>query len=375
MMKKLVLLGILLALCVPALALAEDKPAGPPPVVVLGHIDFVGRFSSPDWVDASENWNGYETYNLEHAVLGVAGRLGNNVDWMIVYAFAFDGPFGPYNSMMGMSTNDSDGMLLDARIDWHLNDMITLSAGRFIPPTSMTWAPHLMKVMHTINYPLINNGGLAGNLIPSPMYQTGVMATFKSSGLSVQVGNFNGSEIVAGQEGLGIFGLNNTRDIDKTKGTAAKIAYDAQGLHVGGWYFGEEVGIAGGSMDSKLDQWGAEVGFENENLILQGQYLSSNLDAKDKVVKDNLVQDGWYGLVGVQASGVQLLYRYDTVNFDNDNVMYDANFIDHENAHTVGINYLVNPNVTAGINYVWRQIDDYDANTNELAFILEANMF
>jgi hypothetical protein len=398
MMKKLVLSAILLALLIPAMAFAEDKPPVSN-VMILGHIDFVARYSSPDWNGADNDWDGYETYNLEHAVVGVAGRLGTNVDWAIVEAFAFTGPFGPANSAAAVAdggdgwNNDASGYLLDARMDWHLTENFTVTAGRFIPPTSMTWAPHMMKVVHTINYPLINNGGLVGMMLPSPMYQTGVMLTAKASGLSFQVGNFNGSETVGGMEfnDVAILGLDNTMDIDKTKGTAFKVAYDGEGFHAGGWYYAEEAGVrmdlfdgatllGHKTVDGQIDQWGAEAGYTSDAFLLQGQYLSSTFDDLDRSIpgvkktKNDLVQSGWYGLVGAQASGVQLIYRFDQVYYDSEGAL--PSFVPNdENAHTVGVNYLVNPNVTVGLNYVWRQIDGWDANTNELGFIMEANLF
>lgn len=385
-MKKLLLMGlfaVLAMIVMPSFAKAEVQ-AGAGNLVLLGHIDFVARYSAED---KDEGWYGYETYNLEHAVLGVAGKLGDNVDWVMTYAFAFTGPFGPIDSASnaassnGWMNNDAGGRLLDARIDWHLADSLTLSAGRFIPPTSMTWAPHLMKVLHTINYPLINNGGLNPMMLPTPMYQTGVMLTGKISGLSIMVGNFNGSEIVGGPDisGINILGLDNTMDIDKTKGTVAKVAYDGSGIHVGGWYYGEEVGInyagsAHGFADGKLDQWGAEFAYESESIIAQAQYLSSTLDLLDSDMDDNLVQDGWYILLGYQADAFQVVARYDTINYDQDEVIMPDDF-NNETATTLGVNYLINPNTTLGVNYTWRDLEGVDANTDELALILETNLF
>jgi len=375
MMKKLLLLGLFAVLAVivmPTFAKAEVQ-AGAGNLVLLGHIDFVARYSAED---EDNGWPGYETYNLEHAVLGVAGKLGDNVDWCITYAFAFTGPFGPLNSAgFGPgSNNDAAGQLLDARIDWHLMDSVTLSVGRFIPPTSMTWAPHMMKALHTINYPLINNGGLGGMMLPTPMYQTGVMLTAQASGVSFQIGNFNGSETYGGSDGLGVLALNNTMDIDKTKGTAAKIAYDGSGIHVGGWYYGEQVGLDMGShVDGKVDQWGLEVAYNSDSILAQAQYLSSTLDPLDGSL-DSLVQDGWYIMLGYQIQSFQIVGRYDAVNYDEDAVMLsdDAN---EETATTLGVNYLINPNTTLGLNYTWRDLEGADANTDELALIIEANLF
>jgi hypothetical protein len=280
-------------------------------------------------------------------------------------------------------------MLLDARINVHLGESLMLSAGRFIPPTSMTWAPHQMKNLHTINYPLINGVGLQGGggfLIPLPMYQTGVMLTGMMGPVTLQVGSFNGSDIYAGPDVfaatgslVAIGGLNNIGDIDKTKGMAYKLALDMESLHLGGWYYGETAsmtypsGPSTDTLDAKIDQWGLEAAFSTDMVILQAQYLSSTLDPMDSG-SDELVQNGWYGLIGVNMGPAQLVYRYDYVNYDQDEALVTED-MNEESANTIGLNVAVNENTTAGLNYTIRDVEDWDADTDEWAFILEVDLF
>lgn len=380
-MKK-VLTAILLALVLVAPGFAPAAvEAGAGNIVLLGHIDFVARYSESD---TDNGWPGYETYNTEFAVLGVAGTLGDNVDWCITHAFAFTGPYGSVNSAWPMTNNDSDGMLLDARINVHLGDALTLSAGRFIPPTSMTWNPHLMKVLHTINYPLINGSGINGGwLMPLPMYQTGVMLTGNLGPVVIQVGNFNGmgtvNDAVPPPINMNVFipGVNNTMDIDKTKATVAKIGIVSEGFQAAGWYNGETAWMddaAGETHDAQVAQWGIELAYTSDAFLLQGQYLSSTVDWLDDSISDDMVQNGWYVLAGVGVGPAMIVGRYDMVNYDQEELFIDGD-INEETATTLGVNFMVNDNTTAGLNYTWRDVEDWDADANELALILEVNLF
>jgi hypothetical protein len=391
-----------MAMFVPALLRAEVN-AGAGNIVLLGHIDFVGRYSAQDDAKkgAADDWPGYQTYNLEFAVLGIAGQVGDNVDWVITESFAFIGPFASLNSalaqMGGGGTNMVAASLLDARVNFHLGDSIMLSAGRFIPPTSMTWNPHLLKAMYTINYPLINGAGLQGFqvgapglFIPMPMYQTGVMLTAKMGPASLMIGNYNGTDIVGGSDigGVAVNGMNNTMDIDKTKGTSIKLAVDNEGLHCGGWYYWEEASlkmVAAGRIpplpigtlrtaDAAVDQWGLELAYDSDLLILQSQYLSTKVNFQDSKVKD-LFQSGWYVLLGAHlGEQVQVVARYDYFDYDNKKVLFKDK-MDTESATTLGVNYLVNGNTMVGLDYTFRNIEDWDANTDELAVIVEVNLF
>ena len=389
-MRKNVLLGIMMAaLLLPGAVMAEVA-AGAGNITLLGHIDFVGRYSAED---EDEGWNGYETYNLEFAVLGIAGTVGDNVDWVITQAFAFTGPFGSLNSEAGEATNDEDAALLDARINWHMTDSLTLSAGRFIPPTSMTWNPHLLKGLCTINYPLLNGGGLQGSqitlmdgknlFIPMPMYQTGVMLTGSFGPTQLMVGHFNGNDIYGGAEGLiDVPGLNNTMDIDKTKGTLVKITGGSGGMHAGVWYYAEEVSIKPDTSawrDSNINQWGIELAQMSESYVVQFQYLSTVLDPEDDGA-DDLEQSGWYLLVGGNVGPVQVVARYDYFDYDMEEALLDTPLLvsdkmNEESATVLGFNYNINANTILGLNYTWRNVEDWDANTDELSMIIEMNLF
>jgi len=413
-MRKKLFVAVCMAamLATPAMGLAEAN-AGAGEVTLLGHIDFVGRYSDHDNAigkTKADNWNGYETYNVEFAVLGIAGKLGDNVSWVITEAFAFEGPFGPANSLaanstVGYNNNAVTAMLLDARINLHLGEAVMISAGRFIPPTSMTCCPHLMKVMHTINYPLINGSGFqaGGMAVPLPMYQTGVMLTLRGGPVSVMVGNFNGTNITGGSDfgGLAPPGVSNTMDINKTKGTVAKLSVDVEGVHFGAWHYGESASVRlralprysgvfpapplfSGikSTDASINQWGAEFSMDTEVLILQGQYMQTALNFHDSKAKSPLggplhplYQSGWYALLGFNLGEVaQIVGRYDYFDYDNKKIIA-LDGADEEGATTLGLNFLINEGTTLGLNYTFRYIEDWEANQNEYGLIIETNLF
>lgn len=409
-MRKFWLIGLLaMALAAPGVV-GADVAAGAGNVTLFGHIDFVGRYSAEDNWDQddlqtdgiTEVWPGYESYNVEFAVLGIAGQLGDNVTWVITNAFAFLGPIAPLQTALAGVDEDFQGAnmvnhgLLDARIDWMLTDSVVLSAGRFIPPTSMTWNPHLMKVLHTINYPLINGSGLQVlnthvPTIPLPMYQTGVMLTVKMGAASIMVANYNGMEITdSNPDNFG--GMNNTMDIDKSKGTSVKLAAGSDAMQGGVWYNAEKIGYkrynlgaappvsTDGIIDGDLTQWGVEISYNAEAFMLQGQLLSTTLDQLDSG-KDDIEQTGWYVLAGFNAGPAQIVARYDYFDYfegedlDGDGVDELDDGSDEESAITLGVNYGINDNTTLGVNYTMRDVEDWDTTTDEIAVIIEANLF
>ena len=95
-MKKFGIIALILAIMAPGASLAAVE-AGAGDITLFSHIDFVYRSSAED---DDEGWPGYDSYNLEFAVLGIGGRLGDNVDWVITNAFAFQGPMAAVNTAL-----------------------------------------------------------------------------------------------------------------------------------------------------------------------------------------------------------------------------------------------------------------------------------
>ncbi|MFO8055986.1 MAG: porin [bacterium] len=405
-MKRITVVGFLVVImALPAWSAAEvESVAGN--ITLHGHIDFVYRNSEADEKikkdGPNQEWNGYDTMNLETAILGMSGTVGDNVSWLVSYAFAFRGPAAAADSeaVTDDTNNNSAGALLDAQINIRVADMMELSFGRFIPPTSMTWAPHQMSAFHTVNYPLIHGSGIAPgqyahiDMLTLPRYQTGVMLSASMGPAKIMLGGFNGSEYVGGDEtDIGdaeAYGLDNTMDIDRNKGLLAKVAVDQEGMHFGGWYYAEDAAIEPEHLDGYIDtrpadgnlvQWGIEAAYNANNLLVAVEYLQSTFDAEDSAVDDNLVQSGWYFLAGYTMNRFQVVARYDYVNYDMEEMLLDdrhdvsSSDYNEESAITAGVNYLLNEQTTVGLNYTWRDLENYEPAADELAVIVEVDLF
>ncbi len=407
MKRNLAILFVLAGLVMPSLTFAQDVNTSAGNISLLAHIDFVARLSPEDDPNTANGYYGYETYNIEAVVIGLAGQLDDNVNWLVTYSYGFYGPNAAAASYAGGPVENSAGTLLDARVNWMLfqtegfMNSLTLSFGRFIPPTSMTFQPHMLSNLKVLNYPLINGSGFQGlspyqvtngstgnYWIPLPMYQTGVQMTgkFFDDAVSIMVGHFNGTDPVASYNtGVAAFpGINNTMDIDKTKGTNVKVQLDMSGFHLGGFYYFEEASItyASGAMeDARIDQYGVEAAYESDSLFAQAQYMTTNLDWQD-IGSQDLVQWGAYGLIGINIENVQIVGRYDYMDYDADDTILDVNpvtlvFYD-ANTETMisgAVNWLITEQTTLGFNYNYRDVEGWEVDINEFALIVEMDLF
>ncbi len=409
MKKLLVVLFMAFSLAVPCLAWGGVESSGVN-ISLHGHIDYVYRYSEPDDHinddGLAQVWSGYETHNLELAMLGMSGQAGDNVSWTISYAFAFAGPRGATDSETAseQGNNAVAGTLLDARINLEMAEGVTLSFGRFIPETSMTWCPHKMSVLHTVNYPLVHGSGVASSeyefsMFPLPMYQTGMMVTAGIGPVRLIAGAFNGNQVMGGDDlgnELVMLGNDNTMDMDRNKGLLVKAAYDGEGFHLGGWYYAEDASVSGSQItattayapgadavvDARSARWGIEGSYSAHNLVVAAEYIQSTYDAEDDASAwdDNLVQTGYYLLLGYNMERFEVVARYDYVNYDGEESALAPAAVDpadynEEAAVTAGVNYFLNEQTTVGFDYTWRSLESYESKADELALIIELDLF
>jgi hypothetical protein len=76
----------------------------------------------------------------------------------------------------------------------------------------------------------------------------------------------------------------------------------------------------------------------------------------------------------------QVIARYDHVNYDTEEAFAASAAVDRgdyneENATTAGINYFFNENITMGLDYTWRDLESYEPAIDELALIIEMDLF
>lgn len=391
-----------LALLVVPLTLSAQVEPVAGSVTVGVHIDFVGRYSVEDNRDGvggptdpdskayepdAINWPGYETLNMEAAVVYLSGKVGDKVSWVIGEALTMPAhPVGEVVATGGVAT------LLDARIIWNLTDSIALNLGRYIPATSMSVSPHRMSVHHLVDPPMMIKGtGYALSLVPLPWFQTGAGISIGMGPATISWDLFDGSQ-VAGSP-------NSLSDVDKCKGGVIKVAVDSGNIHAGFWYLnersdmsdldldpvpiakiqsGDSVFIADMNLnDNDVTQWGLEVAYTTDKIILAAEYLDTVLDPMDESISimsgstavatteaDDLKQQSYYILAGVGLGPVDLILRYEFAEAGIDDMLdLDEDEIsDQQTNTTIGVNYGINDYTTLAINYAMKAPEGYKAD-------------
>jgi len=343
------------------------------------HIDFVGRYSmedndkpdedTPEWEKMEEPyWGGYETLNMEAAVIYLTGKLGDKVSYAIGEALVM--PVYEGDSV----TPVPGATLLDARITWNITESIALKMGRYIPATSMSVSPHRLSIHHLVDPPMMIKGsGYLLNLIPLPRFQTGVGISVESGPTIISWDFFNGNEVLS---------PDSLSDVDRCKGGVFKVAVNGGGFHAGVYYLNEQSDsddtinfeiMPGIPMEIKLNnnnvtQWGMELAYTSERIIAAFEYLDTVLDLRDTDVPD-LKQMSYYFLAGAGLGPAQLVLRYEFAEAGYDEFLNDmaggavlGNVPDQQVNYTLGVNYSLNDNTTIALNYAWRHPELYEAD-------------
>lgn len=403
-MKRFCLVGLVLLLFVAPLSLsAQVEPlAGSMSIGVL--VDFAGRYSAEDQKDPDPDevyWPGYETFNLEEAIIYIKGKVGDNVSYVIGHCLVIPGYSGDVVTPNGTS------VLFDAKITYTLTESIALTMGRYNPGTSMSVSPHRFAKHHLIDPPMfIKNGGYQFSLISLPRYQSGVGITAKMGPAKAHWNFINGDQLM---------GPTSTyNDVDKCKGGVLKVAVDSGNLHAGAFYLNEQVysmtSTAIGPVsfldeDADVSQWGIEVSYTTERLLAQAEYVNYVVDFMDNdalvygvLAEDvpNLNQLAYYLLLGTTLGPVDLFFRYEFAeggydefldNFDDGDVDEDQ-ISDNQTNYAFGVNYDLNDNTTVALNYTLKQPEEWEGdfdgdgdtedmnlpNINELAVMVELSV-
>ncbi|GEM_PF-1471274 len=416
-MKKLWLISPALALLLVPLSLSGQMVEPVSGAIHIGaHIEFTGRYSSEDNKhDKSDSilekieepyWSGYETFNLEAAVVYLTGKVGDRITWVFGEALTMQtydlGAIGSdiEEGIEGRAGNDEviparAATLLDARIIWNISEGITLNMGRYIPGTSMSMSPHRLAVHHLVDPPMfIKAGGYGFHLIPLPRYQTGMGMSAEFGPATVSWDFFNGN-VLANPDSLS--------DVDRCTGGVLKAAVDRGGFHAGLYYLNDMGAVEDVSIpikfipnipdviygetepepvsleelvnelmpthediildeDNNLTQWGLELAYTTNRIIAAFEYLDTMLDLKDTGVPD-LKQQSYYFLLGGKVGPVDLIFRYEFADAGYDEYLdglkgrkaSENDISDQQVNYTLGVNYEINDNTTIALNYAWRQ--------------------
>lgn len=400
-MKKVFLISLAVALMMVPFALRAQVEPLAGSMTLGAHIDFVGRYSAESNADPDPEevyWAGYETFNLEAAIIYLMGQVGDNIDYAIGLALAMPGYSGDVVTPSGTTS------LLDAKITWSVTDTVALNMGRYIPHTSMSMQPHQLSVHKLIDPPMMITGGgyvesALGTggvvLIPLPRYQTGVGIEAAMGPATITWDLFNGSETVAA--------VDNLTEMDKSKGGALKVAVDSGGFHGGIFYLNElsDVGsaVTGLPIDGvvTVTQYGIELAYVTERLALMFEYLDSTADPREDELLPltddiaSLHQVTYYLLAAVGLGPVELVLRFDGAEAGLDQWMDDSDIdVDEDEVFdvqaniTLGVNYPINDNTTVAFNYVMRGLEEPDVEiggddvsypvTDEIAVMVELDV-
>jgi len=372
MKRLMVILAIATLLAIPV-GLYAQVEAGAGSIKIGAHIDTTYRYSAEDNndPDVDEVYGaGYDTFNAENVILGLSGKVGDKVLWKITEAFDLN--------TGGVAT------LLDANVEWKIIDQLGLIVGRQLVPTALANVPHMMKVHYLANVPLMISGGYnnLGWLLPLPTYQTGLGIDVNFSGLNLNYTIYNGE--LAGVAPAG--GNDLLTENDKSKGGNIAVGYSGElgpgKLAARAYYFSEEsdTNFTPEPDSSHIAGWGLGALYNADNFFVGAEYVNKSIDFEKTIDDLNYDQYGWYGLIGGRFSSIEVLLRYDFIDYTslNDDDINGVEDVDTEQWWNFGVNYLINDNTTIGVGYVWKIPEEPDGidypNVDEFVINVELDI-
>jgi hypothetical protein len=411
-LKDFCLISLALALLMVPLSLSGQVEHVGGAIYVGAHIEFVARYSAEDNKHDKKDTllekiegpyrPGYETLNMEAAVIYLSGKVGDRVTWVMGEAFTMQtydlGPIEPdlEQGFAGRVGNEKvipagAATLLDARITWNISEGMALNMGRYIPRTSMSVSPHRLALHHLVDPPMfIKTGGYAFHLVPLPRFQTGVGISVGLGPATISWDFFNGNALTD---------PDSLSDMDRFKGGVIKMAVTSRGFHAGVYYLNERSAVEEGSItiarisaipedimelddkdrvedfmdiilidkinlddDNNLTQWGLELAYTSRRIIMAFEYLDTVLELMDTDVPD-LKQQSYYFLAGGKVGPVQLVFRYEFAEAGYDEYLDDLegrkasedDISDQQVNYVLGLNYKLNDNTTIALNYTLKQ--------------------
>jgi len=386
-MKKVVLIALAVGLL--ALPVMAQVEAGAGKITIHANIDFLGKYIAEDKDNGVMQ---IEDFIIRDTVLSLGGELSDKVSWeltsqwtAIPLSTVTATLVGTTVTLVPTSAHQSAPQLLTAKINLKLIPMTTISVGRFLPDQSPSLQYHILSNVHTIYFPMLAGGpnyGMGENpaltllkgwnplppLLLVPGFQTGAQAKIGNDTAHVSLGWFNGTQ---GGQGIG-----NFEETDASKAGLVKVGLKIKGVVVGGSWWDEYVNNlqkSGGSDDLRLTIYDFYLGFSREKFHVLAEYAENNIDWLDKGVP-NLKQNDWYVQAGVSPiKALEVVARYefaDYVDLARDDYKYDE-----ETWTTIGVNYfLLEKNAAIALQYIIKDHDELDANTNEWDLLFEVNL-
>jgi len=421
-MKKLAGLIFAVLIIVAPMAVYSQVEATAGSMKIGVHMDTTFRWSPESNKDPDLDeiyWAGYESVTMQDLFLELSGKIGDRVSYKILEGLVWE----VWNSDVttyAIGVPDLDMQVTpaavvvpeEAYVDFKIIDQLKFRFGKQVTPTLLAnTGVHQMDVVHTPNQPLIaQNSSVTGPLgvnqmlldeltgwskVPLPGSVTGAAAILSFSGVEINYTLFDEWLL---EDGIGDLGY----DFNKTKGGNVAVTYSGSvgpgKLTARGFYFDEasEIDPAAGSAGHVDDSgWGLGAMYNADKWFVGGEYTTSTYknDTNGDLAPNKNTWYGYYVTVGGKFSSIQPVYRFDFIDYTNiKNSYYEPMFklssFDTEMWHTIGVNYLVNDNVTVGLNYVIKSPEkgkadvDKDGkyedvsypNANELVLIVEVDL-
>jgi len=376
-MKKVVGLILALMLLIPVGLYAQVEAAAGS-ITIGAHFDAAFRYSAEDKDKVvngeTVDW-GYETFNGEALILALSGKIGDKVNWRFQEAFVLP-TYANYDDGMDVEPWLITPITLEACAQWKPIDQLGITIGRVLVPTAIANVPHMLKVHHTANPPLIITGGFNGALWPLPTYQTGVALDVNFAGINLNYMLYNGE--LEGQD-FTFGGSDLAIDVDKSKGGNVALTYNGDvgpgKLTARAFYFQEYSDITddlaaglGVDDDASISGWGIGVMYNADNYFGGVEYITNTLDPEDpdNPATPNIDESetqtgyGYYVLLGGRFSSIEFAFRYDFIDWSDLDAHKDK---DTETWYNIALSYLINDNATIGIGYTIKQPEKPDDDT------------
>jgi hypothetical protein len=315
-------------------------------LMIWGDVQFMYQQAQ---ADPGRQVQGIQQFQTRHAQVGFAGRPSERVD---------------YNITLEMIEGDTiQPMVYEVWVDTHLSRSLTLRAGSFRPPWTLTMARPVHDLLF-IRYPLIVD---SGQELFTPWRQTGLELSGRpGEQFSVSIGLFNGLDIP-----------NNFIDDNNMKDTMISAGFEAYpGIKIFVGHWGGKVKLqsqiidpgetavlpfgltqtntgtaavkVGGGLVEHASTWAA-FELDRSNLYLAGEALW-NRSTRDGSGLRNA--QGYQFSAGYRFDRLMPLLRYEQFDPNTDNAGAGAN--DEMEWTTLGLNFDLARNARLMADYIFK---------------------
>jgi phosphate-selective porin OprO and OprP len=268
------------------------------------------------------------------------------------------GNISPYWGYRFQADFANSPRVVDAYIEYKLNDYLNFTVGQFVLPFS------LENITSNIKFDLIDRSQAVEALVARSKDVIGKDTTAKGN-----ITNYNGRDIgiqVGGtlvklndksfiEYKIGLFNGSGINQADKneSKDVVSHVNVNPlSGLSFGVSYYTGVGNIGRPPVNWKRERFGIDASYDYQNLSLRGEFLKGT-DNKTRR-QGYFIQAGYYLI----AQKLQVVAKYDSYDPDID-ISKNANIW-----YIGAINYTFNPNVRLQANYVFKDEEGTEVTNN-----------